>query len=307
MGLGCMGMTGAHGAADEDESTRTVRTALDMGVTLFDTADVYGPFRGERLLGRALAGRRDEAIIASKFGGAQLDDEGNVTGGPTGAPAYVRRSVERALRHLRTDHIDLYYQHRVDPQVPVEETFGALSELVTAGKIRYLGIGEASVATIRRAHACAPLSAVQTEFSLFSRRVEVNGVLAATRELDIGFVASSPMGRGLLTRPLSSAADHHREDDLKFRFPRFEQSLFESNLRLLRQLEEIARSHRVSTEQAALAWLLGTGADIVAIPGTHVREHLREHVEAARLVWDGDQQQQLARATPPEDVAGDPR
>ena len=306
VGLGCMGMTGAYGTADESESVLTIRKALDLGVNLFDTADAYGPFVGEKLLGRALAGRRDEVIIATKFGGAEIDESGAFVGGPNGSPEYVRLSVDRSLRNLGTDHIDLYYQHRVDPRVPVEETFGALGELVAAGKIRYLGISEASAGTVRRAHASAPLSAVETEYSLFSRQVESNGVLTTARELGIGFVASSPLGRGFLTGTIQSA-EQIPETDLRHSFPRFQEEALGKNLNILEEIRLIAAEHQVSLGQVALAWLLGSGKDIIAIPGTRKRTHLEENIAATRLLMSAESRQALARIVSPDAVTGDRR
>ncbi|WP_338157318.1 aldo/keto reductase [Streptomyces olivaceus] len=303
MGFGCMGMSGTYGPADEAESRLTIREALDRGVTMFDTADIYGNLSGERLVGTALAGRRDEVIIASKFGGAELDDDGNVTGGTNGTPQYVRRSVERSLRALGTDRIDLYYQHRVDPQVPVEETFGALGELVVAGKIRYVGICEAAPGTIRRAHGATPLSAVQTEFSLFSRQVESNGVLATARELGIGFVASSPLGRGILTGALRTAEALGAED-LRTYYPRFQPGSFEHNLRVARDIEETAATYGMSLAQFSLAWLLGAGDDVVAIPGTRTREHMRENLVAAQMKLDEPARRRAAAQVETGEVLG---
>lgn len=301
-----MGMTGSYGTADESESILTIRKALDLGVNLFDTADVYGPFFGEKLLGRALAGHRAEAIVATKFGGAEVDESGDFVGGAIGSPKYVRLSVDRSLRNLGTDHIDLYYQHRVDPRVPVEETFGALGELVAAGKIRYLGISEAAAGTMRRAHASAPLSAVQTEYSLFSRQVESNGVLATARELGIGFVASSPLGRGFLTGTIQSAEQIH-ETDLRRGFPRFQEGALDRNLDLLEEIRPIAAEHEASVGQIALAWLLGAGKDIIAIPGTRTRTHLEENIAASQLPMSSESRRALARVVSPDAVTGDRR
>lgn len=301
-----MGMTGSYGTADESESILTIRKALDLGVNLFDTADVYGPFFGEKLLGRALVGHRDEAIVATKFGGAEVDESGDFVGGAIGSPEYVRLSVDRSLRNLGTDHIDLYYQHRVDPRVPVEETFGALGELVAAGKIRYLGISEAAAGTMRRAHASAPLSAVQTEYSLFSRQVESNGVLATARELGIGFVASSPLGRGFLTGTIQSAEQIH-ETDLRRGFPRFQEGALDRNLDLLEEIRPIAAEHEASVGQIALAWLLGAGKDIIAIPGTRTRTHLEENIAASQLPMSSESRRALARVVSPDAVTGDRR
>ncbi|GAA5186355.1 aldo/keto reductase [Rugosimonospora acidiphila] len=303
LGLGCMGMTGAYGTADETESVNTIHRAIDLGVTMFDTADVYGPFIGEQLLGRALAGRRDDVLIATKFGGAAMDDSGRVIGGVNGRPEYVRASVERSLRNLNTDRIDLYYQHRVDPDVPVEETFGALGELVTAGKLRYLGISEADAATIRRAHAAAPLSAVETEYSLFSRDVERSGVLATVRELGVGFVAYAPLGRGFLTGTVRSN-DMLEPTDLRRSFPRFENAALAQNLAVLERITQVAAQLNVTTGQIALAWVLNQGTHIIAIPGTRRRTHLTENVAAAALHLNAETLSALAEAIPTDAVAG---
>ncbi|GAB2805634.1 aldo/keto reductase [Actinoallomurus bryophytorum] len=303
LGLGCMGMTGSYGPVDDAESTATIHRAIDLGVNMFDTADVYGPFTNERLLGRALAGRRDKVIVATKFGGAEMDDAGTVTGGANGRPEYVRASVERSLRNLNTDRIDLYYQHRVDPKVPVEETFGALGELVAAGKVRYLGISEARSGTIRRAHAAAPLSAVESEYSLFSRDVESNGVLETVRELGIGFVGYAPLGRGFLTGAVRSASALG-PTDLRRIFPRFEEENLEANLALLRRIEKIAADLGVGGGRLALAWVLAQGEDIVPIPGTRRRTHLTENVEAATAPLDADTLAALAEAVSGGEIAG---
>jgi aryl-alcohol dehydrogenase-like predicted oxidoreductase len=303
VGLGCMGMTGAYGKAGEAESVATIRRALEIGVTMFDTADVYGSFANEELVGRALTGRRDQAVVATKFGGAELDSRGAAVGGANGRPEYVRTCVERSLRHLGTDRIDVYYQHRVDPRVPVEETFGALGELVAAGKVRYLGISEARADTIRRAHATAPLSVVESEYSLFARDMEANGVLETTRELGIGFVASSPLGRGFLAgavRSRSSLAD----DDLRCAFPRFEQENLARNLRLLERVEEIAAARQATSAGLALAWLLARGPDIVAIPGARRRAHLEANERSAGLRLDDATLKALDDAVAPGEVAG---
>jgi aryl-alcohol dehydrogenase-like predicted oxidoreductase len=303
-GLGCMGLSGSYGAADEKESVRTVHRAVELGVTMFDTADVYGPFTNERLLGRALSGRRDEVVVATKFGGAELDDEGTMTGGANGRPEYVRTSVERSLRNLNTDHIDLCYQHRVDPNVPVEETFGALGELVAAGKVRYLGLSEARPETIRRAHATAPLSAVESEYSLFARDMESNGVLETVRELGIGFVCYAPLGRGFLTGGVRSA-DALAEQDLRRAFPRFEKENLDSNLSLLERIERIAAGLGVHSAQVALAWVLAQGKDIVPIPGTRTRAHLEANVAATAVGLDAQALEALGQAVMEGEIRGD--
>ncbi len=273
-----MGMSQFYGAFDDAESTATLHRALDLGVTFLDTADVYGPYTNERLVGAAIAGRRDEVQIATKFGN-ELDAEGKRTGGRNGRPEYVRHSVDGSLQRLGVDVIDLYYQHRVDEDTPVEETFGALGELVTAGKIRYVGISEAAADTIRRAHATHPLTAVQTEYSLFTRDVEDNGVLATVRELGIGFVPYSPLGRGFLSGRIRSV-DDFAEDDFRRSSPRFQGENFARNLELLDQVLAIAETKGVTPSQLALAWVLAQGPDVVPIPGTRRIANLEENVSA---------------------------
>lgn len=302
-GLGCMGLSGSYGTADDTKSVDTIHRAIDLGVTMFDTADVYGPFTNERLLGRALSGRRDEVVVATKFGGAELDDEGNTVGGANGRPDYVRTSVERSLRNLNTDHIDLFYQHRVDPNVPVEETFGALGELVAAGKVRFLGLSEVKPETIRRAHATAPLSTVESEYSLFARDMESNGVLETVRELGIGFVCYAPLGRGFLTGGVRSA-DALAEQDLRRIFPRFEKENLDSNLLLLERVERVATGLGVSSAQVALAWVLAQGQDIVPIPGTRTRSHLEANVAAAAVSLDAQALEALNRLAMNGEISG---
>jgi aryl-alcohol dehydrogenase-like predicted oxidoreductase len=304
MGLGCMGMTGSYGHSREDESIETIQKAIESGVDMFDTSDSYDSFANEELLGKAVAGRRDKVILATKFGSGTLDDEGNLVGGTNGRPDYVRACVERSLRNLGTDRIDLYYQHRVDPNVPVEETFGALGELVAAGKLRYLGICEAMPDTIRRAHTAAPLSAVQTEYSLFSRDVETNGVLDTVRDLGIGFVAYSPLSRGFLAGTVRSRSELGGTD-LRQYFPRFDADNLAANLAVLDRVTEIADSHRIDTTRLALAWLLGQGTDIVPIPGTRRLSHLLANLEAAQTPLDDATMRALRAAVPAGAVAGD--
>ncbi|CAL9640022.1 Aldo-keto reductase IolS (plasmid) [Streptomyces sp. enrichment culture] len=301
-GLGTMGMTAMYGTRDDAGSVETVHRAIELGVTMFDTADMYGPFTGEELLGRAVAPYRDRVVLATKFGGLTLDDSGKVVGGPNGRPDYVRRAVEGSLRRLGTDRIDLYYQHRVDPDVPVAETFGALGELVAEGKVRYLGISEASAGTIRAAHAAAPLSAVQTEYSLFTRTVEANGVLDTVRELGIGFVAYAPLGRGFLTGRLRSL-DELPENDWRRTAPRFSGENFAHNLALADRVRVIAEKHGITPGQLALAWVLAQG--VTAIPGTKRPGYLEENVAAAALTLDDETLSDLNTVITTDEVAGE--
>jgi aryl-alcohol dehydrogenase-like predicted oxidoreductase len=281
-----MGMSAFYGSFDDAESTVTIHRALDLGVTLFDTADVYGPFTNERLLGKALAGRRDGVVVATKFGN-EVDPSGTRTGKVNGRPEYLRQAVDGSLQRLQVDVIDLYYQHRVDPNTPVEETFGALGELVTAGKIRYLGISEASPQSIRAAHAVAPLSAIQTEYSLFTRDVEDNGVLEVARELGIGFVPYSPLGRGFLSGTIRSI-DDFEPDDFRRSSPRFQGDNFAKNLQVLDQVVAIAEAKGVTASQLALAWVLAQGEDMVPIPGTRRVANLEENIAATDVLLSAE-------------------
>lgn len=280
-GLGCMGMNFAYGGQDDQESIATIRRALELGVSMLDTADMYGPLTNEQLVGRAIAGRRDDVVLATKFGN-ELSDDGSMTGGVNGRPEYVRRAIDGSLRRLGVDHVDLYYQHRVDPNVPVAETWGAMAEQVEAGKARFLGISEASPKSIRAAHDTHPVTAVQTEYSLFSRDVEDNGVLATIRELGIGFVAYSPLGRGFLSGSIRSVADLP-EGDWRRNAPRFQGENFTKNLVVVDKVREIAAEKGASASQLALAWVLAQGHNIVAIPGTKRRKYLDENVEASDI------------------------
>ncbi|GAA4569277.1 aldo/keto reductase [Planotetraspora kaengkrachanensis] len=301
-GLGTMGMTAMYGTPDVAEAVATVHRAIELGVTMFDTADMYGPFSGEELLGRAVPAHRGQVIVATKGGGVTLDETGKIVGGPNGRPDYLRRSVEGSLRRLGTDHIDLYYLHRVDPNVPIEESFGALGELVAEGKVGYLGISEASAESIRAAHATAPLSAVQTEYSLFTRTVESNGVLDVARELGIGFVAYSPLGRGILTGGLRSV-EELPEHDFRRTAPRFSGENLRHNLQLVDRVRTIADNRGIAPGRLALAWVLAQG--VTAIPGTKRRVYLEDNVAAADLVLDAETLAALDEAVPAGAVAGE--
>ena len=276
-GLGCMGMSEFYGTGDDRGSIAVIHAALDAGVNFLDTADMYGPFTNERLVGQAIAGRRDDVVLATKFGNERREDGSRV--GVNGRPDYVRRACDASLQRLGVEHIDLYYQHRVDVSVPIEETWGALAELVGAGKVRHLGISEAAPETIRRAHATHPITALQTEWSLWTREVEDNGVLATVRELGIGFVAYSPRGRGFLSGAITSI-DDFEPTDFRRHSPRFQGENFAQNLELVERVREIAAARGVTASQLALAWVLAQGPDVVPIPGTKRLAYLEENIGA---------------------------
>ncbi len=285
IGLGCMGMSEFYGTTDDAESTAVIHRALDLGCTFLDTADMYGPFTNERLVGTAIARRRDDVVLATKFGNERREDGSWV--GVNGSPDYVRAACDASLQRLGVDHIDLYYQHRVDTTVPVEETVGAMAELVAAGKVAHLGLSEAAAATVRRAQAVHPITALQSEYSLFTRDVE-DDILPACRELGIGFVAYSPLGRGLLTGAYRSPADLPEGDTRRERFPRFGEENFDRNLALVDAVGELADRKGCTPGQVAIAWVLAQGPDVVPIPGTKRLRYLEENVAAADVSLDAD-------------------
>jgi len=300
MGLGCMGMSEFYGRGDEKESIAVIHRALELGVDFLDTADMYGPFTNEKLVGKAIAGRRNQVIVATKFGNVRGEDGSFL--GISGKPDYVRKACDASLKRLGIDHIDLYYQHRVDPTVPIEETVGAMAELVKQGKVRYLGMSEAAPATLRRAHKVHPISALQTEYSLWSRDPE-DEILPTVRELGIGFVAYSPLGRGFLTGRYRRFEDLE-PNDFRRNNPRFQGENFARNLQLVDKINELATRKKVKASQLALAWVMARGQDIIPIPGTKHVKYLEENVAAATLRLSPEELRDIDAIAPKGAAAG---
>lgn len=301
IGLGCMGMSDFYGAHDDPESIAVIHHALDRGVSFLDTADMYGTGRNEELVGKAIADRRDEVFLATKFGNVRAPDGAML--GIRGDPEYVRSACEASLKRLNVEVIDLYYQHRVDPKVPIEDTVGEMARLKQEGKIRFLGLSEAAPETIRKAHSTHPITAIQTELSLWSRDAE-GGVLPAVRELGIGFVAYSPLGRGFLTGQIKSP-DDFEQDDTRRNHPRFQGENFEKNLALVREIETMARDKDCTTAQLALAWVLATGDEIVPIPGTRHARYLDDNIGALDVELTSEELKRIDEILPPGAAAGD--
>ncbi len=301
IGLGCMGMSQAYGPADEAESIATLHRAIERGCTFLDTAEVYGPFTNEDLLGRALAGRRNEVTIATKFG-FRFEDGKQVPGRTDSRPEHIREAVEGSLQRLRTDHIDLLYQHRVDPDVPMEDVAGAVADLVAQGKVRFFGLSEAGIANIRRAHAVHPVTALQSEYSLWERNLEPE-IIPALRELGIGIVPFSPLGRGFLTGAVKRAEDYP-PDDFRHNDPRYQGANYDANVAAAEKVREVAAARGVKPGQIAIAWLLHKGDDIVPIPGTKRRQYLEENIAAAEIALDAAEMKALDDALAPDRISG---